>query len=121
MRNVILLISLIILSVILATGCSSGGAKAPGGENTGTDSEGTSETSSTDAVEDGHNDSLDATAASSSGDVEGNQVCPVSGEDIDPDVFVEYKGKRINVCCNKCLKKVKESPDEWYEKVYGDA
>ena len=31
-----------------------------------------------------------------------NKVCPVMGNDVDPDVFVDYKGRRIGFCCPGC-------------------
>ena len=50
-----------------------------------------------------------------------NQMCPVMpSEKVDPSLYVEYKGKRIYVCCKKCVKRVKEDPAAWYAKVYGD-
>jgi hypothetical protein len=50
-----------------------------------------------------------------------NQMCPVMpDEKVDPSLYVEYKGKRIYVCCKKCDKRVKEDPAAWYAKVYGD-
>ncbi len=50
-----------------------------------------------------------------------NQMCPVMpDEKVDPSLYVEYKGKRIYVCCKKCVKRVKEDPAAWYAKVYGD-
>ncbi len=50
-----------------------------------------------------------------------NQMCPVQPEEkVDPALYVEYKGKRIYVCCKKCMTRVKEDPAAWYAKVYGD-
>ncbi len=50
-----------------------------------------------------------------------NQMCPVEPEEkVDPSLYVEYKGKRIYVCCKKCVKRVQENPAAWYAKVYGD-
>ena len=50
-----------------------------------------------------------------------NQMCPMMpDEKVDPSLYVEYKGKRIYVCCKKCAKRVQEDPAAWYAKVYGD-
>lgn len=50
-----------------------------------------------------------------------NKMCPMMpDEEVDPDLFVEHKGKRIYVCCKKCLKKVSGNPASWYAKAYGD-
>ncbi len=50
-----------------------------------------------------------------------NQMCPVMPEEkVDPSLYVEYKGRKIYVCCQKCKKRVEEDPDVWYAKAYGD-
>ncbi len=50
-----------------------------------------------------------------------NQMCPVMPEDeVDPSLYVEYKGKKIYVCCKKCVKRVEEDPAAWYAKAYGN-
>ena len=49
-----------------------------------------------------------------------NQMCPViPDEKVDPSIFVEYEGKRIYVCCEKCRKRVLEDPAAWFAKAYG--
>jgi YHS domain-containing protein len=49
-----------------------------------------------------------------------NQTCPVmTGEKVDPNVFFEYKGKKIYTCCPKCLQKVKEDPEKYFGIAYG--
>lgn len=43
-----------------------------------------------------------------------NTTCPVmTKEDVDPDLFVDYKGKRIYVCCVKCKKRFAQNPDKY--------
>lgn len=50
-----------------------------------------------------------------------NRMCPMMPDKkVDPSLYVDYKGKRIYVCCKKCAKRVKENPAAWYTKVYGD-
>lgn len=50
-----------------------------------------------------------------------NQMCPIlTNEKVDSSLYVEYEGKRIYVCCKKCLKRVKEDPAAAYAKAYPD-
>ncbi|KKL55632.1 hypothetical protein LCGC14_2253490, partial [marine sediment metagenome] len=50
-----------------------------------------------------------------------NKICPVEpDEKVVPSLYVEYKDKRIYVCCRKCVKRVQEDPAAWYTKVYGN-
>jgi YHS domain-containing protein len=54
----------------------------------------------------------------------GNQVCPVMGDPVDPEEFVEYKDEenqvygRIYLCCPGCDKKVKENIEKVYNSLY---
>ncbi|MBM4045287.1 MAG: hypothetical protein FJ279_09250 [Planctomycetes bacterium] len=48
-----------------------------------------------------------------------NKVCPVSNEKVDdPDLFVEYQGERIYLCCKGCVKRAKEDLAAAYAKAY---
>ena len=40
----------------------------------------------------------------------GNTVCPVSGDEIDPEISVVYEGQKVNLCCSKCVKKFEKDP-----------
>lgn len=41
-----------------------------------------------------------------------NEMCPVMTENkVDPEIYVEYAGKRIYLCCKKCKKDFLESPE----------
>lgn len=40
-------------------------------------------------------------------------TCPISGEPIDNEVFVEKDGKKVHFCCKKCKAKYEEKPDEY--------
>lgn len=40
-------------------------------------------------------------------------VCIVSGEEADPNLKMEYKGKTYYFCCKKCIKKFKENPEKY--------
>jgi len=39
--------------------------------------------------------------------------CPIMGNDIDPDLFVEHLGRRIYVCCKSCVMAVKKDPEKY--------
>jgi YHS domain-containing protein len=42
--------------------------------------------------------------------------CPIMGnkvDDVDRKLFVDYKGKRIYVCCSRCLSIVKADPEKY--------
>lgn len=40
-------------------------------------------------------------------------VCIVTGEEADPNLKMEYKGKTYYFCCKKCVKKFKENPEKY--------
>ena len=44
-------------------------------------------------------------------------LCPVLGNPIDKKLFVDYKGKRIYVCCAMCILKVKANPAKYLRKI----
>ena len=46
-----------------------------------------------------------------------NTTCPVSNEDIDDPVKVEYKGKTYALCCKTCLKKFQKDPEKYMKKM----
>jgi YHS domain-containing protein len=37
-------------------------------------------------------------------------LCPVTGEEADPDVSYTYKGAKYTFCCNNCVAKFKKNP-----------
>ncbi len=41
------------------------------------------------------------------------KVCPVTGEDVDPDVSYAYNGTTYYFCCNNCVKKFKADPAKY--------
>lgn len=49
-----------------------------------------------------------------------NTVCPVSGEEIDPEVTYAYNGKTYALCCKSCLKKFKNDPEKYIGKLSED-
>lgn len=45
-------------------------------------------------------------------------VCPVTGEKLlNKDVFVDVDGKRVYLCCQGCIAKVKEDPKTYIKKI----
>jgi len=50
---------------------------------------------------------------------EGRQkTCPVMGNPIDKDVFIEYEGRKVYFCCKGCDKKFRDSPSEYLPALY---
>lgn len=43
--------------------------------------------------------------------------CPVRGGDIDKQVYVDYKGKRIYFCCLGCDADFKKDPEKYMKKL----
>lgn len=49
-------------------------------------------------------------------------TCPVSGEELDnKSVFIDYEGRRIAFCCNKCVSKFKENPTKYLSNLDEDS
>lgn len=48
----------------------------------------------------------------------GNETCPVMGKKVKLDKFAEKDGKRVYVCCAKCVKRVEADFDAAYELAY---
>ena len=44
-------------------------------------------------------------------------LCPVMGGPIDKSQFVDYKGKRIYVCCGGCVAKIKKNPAKYVKQL----
>lgn len=50
-----------------------------------------------------------------------NEVCPISGEPINPNSkTVEYEGKSYGFCCNSCEPKFKADPAKYAAKISAD-
>ena len=45
------------------------------------------------------------------------KICPVMGEKINPEIFVDHNGKRIYFCCNSCVEKFKADPEQYMKKL----
>ena len=47
-----------------------------------------------------------------------NTTCPIMQKEAsDPDLFVDYKGERVYLCCTKCKKHFAKNPDKYLERV----
>lgn len=44
-------------------------------------------------------------------------TCPVMGGAIDKNLYVDYNGKRIYVCCADCIDKVNKNPEKYIKKL----
>jgi YHS domain-containing protein len=44
-------------------------------------------------------------------------LCPVLGNKIDKNVFVDYHGERIYFCCSGCINEFKKNPAKYLEKM----
>jgi len=45
------------------------------------------------------------------------KICPVMGEAIDPDVYVDYQGRHIYFCCQMCKATFEKDPEKYVAKV----
>ena len=43
--------------------------------------------------------------------------CPVMGGKVNPDVYVDVKGKRIFLCCLGCADAIRKNPDKYIKKL----
>ena len=44
-------------------------------------------------------------------------MCPITGDKIDKNVFVEYKGKKVYFCCADCKGKFLADPEKYVAKL----
>jgi hypothetical protein len=45
------------------------------------------------------------------------KTCPVMGNPINKDLYVDYNGKRIYVCCGMCIDKVEKDSEKYLKKL----
>jgi YHS domain-containing protein len=57
------------------------------------------------------------TAAAAVKQLKPQTTCPIMGGEINKKLFVDYKGKRIYVCCSGCLDQVKKDPEAAIKKL----
>jgi len=41
------------------------------------------------------------------------KICPVMGDPINKNIFVDYKGRRVYFCCNMCPEMFKKDPEKY--------
>lgn len=44
------------------------------------------------------------------------EICPIMDRPIDKSFFVDYKGKRVYLCCKVCVSAFKETPEKYLSK-----
>lgn len=44
-------------------------------------------------------------------------TCPVMGGEINKNLYYDYKGKRIYVCCSGCVESLKNDPEKYIAKL----
>lgn len=44
-------------------------------------------------------------------------ACPVSGQPVDSEAFIDYQGRRVLFCCNGCKAKFNENPQKYLDKL----
>ena len=49
-----------------------------------------------------------------------NALCPVSGEEIDPEKTARHDSKTVGFCCGNCLKKFTADPEKFAAEVKAD-
>lgn len=60
----------------------------------------------------GHAEQAAAPAAGAVVDA-GNQICPVSGDKVNPEVSYVHEGIKYSFCCKACIKKFKKDPKKY--------
>jgi Cu+-exporting ATPase len=45
------------------------------------------------------------------------KLCPVTGDPISKDIFIDYNGRRIYFCCNMCPAEFKKDPEKFLKKL----
>lgn len=46
-------------------------------------------------------------------------ICPVMGEKINRQFYVDHNGKRIYFCCGQCIDEFKKDPEKYLKKLKG--
>jgi YHS domain-containing protein len=45
------------------------------------------------------------------------KLCPVTGDPIDPKIYVDYQGRRVYFCCEMCPATFKKDPEKYLKKL----
>jgi YHS domain-containing protein len=106
-KGLMLLAAAMLTMAIVLVGCKKKEQPAPAMENIQKQAEEVKQTAAQTAE--------DAKKAVETAAVEVEQtMCPVmDGMKINPNVFVEYKGKKVYFCCNGCKDKFEADPEKY--------
>ena len=119
MRNAKTLMAMatIMLAVALVlTGCGRSSTPAPPVEDPGTPQD-VSHEEPADHGDSPHGTAAPAQVATPAGGPQ--TTCPIMGGAINKSLFVDHDGKRIYVCCESCLGKIKQDPEKYISKLTG--
>lgn len=58
---------------------------------------------------------VESAAAEKSATLSAQKTCPVTGDPINKDLYVDADGKRIYVCCEGCIAPVKKDPQKYID------
>jgi YHS domain-containing protein len=61
-------------------------------------------------------DSAQPATQTSAGEVK-QTTCPVMGDEIDPEVYTDYRGVRVYFCCPPCIPKFQANPEKYIPKL----
>lgn len=45
------------------------------------------------------------------------KLCPVTGDPIDPKIYIDYQGRRVYFCCEMCPATFKKDPEKYLKKL----
>lgn len=46
-----------------------------------------------------------------------NEICPIMGGKVNPQISTEYKGKKVYFCCSGCIEQFKANPKKYVDKL----
>lgn len=56
-------------------------------------------------------------AAAAGDETIAQKICPVMDKPINKDIFVEYKGKKVYLCCPSCVEVFQKDPEKYISKL----
>lgn len=45
------------------------------------------------------------------------KICPVMEQEINPQIFVVYKGRKVYLCCDSCVEEFKRKPEVYIKNI----
>ena len=58
-----------------------------------------------------------AQKAAAAGTEIAQKLCPVMGNPINPEIYLDYQGRRIYFCCPMCPETFKKDPEKYLKKL----